>query len=95
MRLGIPAPSLLPLTQQRQHLAARILNDAVHLDVVLVVAKGIFQLLPDALDAVQGKSDDADDRDGPPDVAVDDGEGEDAGEEGQDLLLVDAGWGSG
>jgi hypothetical protein len=87
----VVALRLLPLRKQRQHLAARVLDDAVHLDVVLVVAEGVLELLADALDAVEREGDDGDDGDGPPDVVVYDGEGQDAGEESEDLFLVDAG----
>ena len=82
--------SLLPLLEQGQDFTPRILDDAVHLNVVLVIAKGVFELLADAIDAVQRERYDGDDGDTPPYVVVDNGKGKHTSEESEDLLLVDA-----
>ena len=79
-----------PLLEQDHRLLPGILDDGIHLDVVPVVAERVLELGADALDAVEREGDEADDRDGPPVQLGDDGEGQDAVEEGEDLALVDA-----
>jgi hypothetical protein len=80
----------LPLVEQHHDFLSRILNDTVHLDVVLVVTKGIFELLADAFDAVESEGYDGDDGDAIPGVVVYDGEGKEEDVKSQDLLLMDA-----
>lgn len=81
---------LPPLLKDNVQLNVGILADSVHLDIVAVVAKGVFELRADALDAVEGEDDERDDGDGPPAELVDHGEGEHAAEEREDLFLVDS-----
>jgi hypothetical protein len=72
----------LPLLKQNHHFAPRVFYDAIHLNVVLIVSKWIFQFLSYAFDAVESERYYGDSGDRPPAVTVDDGEGEDAGVEG-------------
>lgn len=64
----------VPFFEQHHDFLSRVFDDAVHLDVVLVVAKGIFKLHTNTLNAVECEGDDSDDGDTPPSVVVDDGE---------------------
>ena len=65
----------LPFLKEDHDFLSRVLDDAVHFDVVLIVPEGIFKLHADALNAVECEGDDSDDGDAPPSVVVDDGEG--------------------
>ena len=79
----------LPFVQLGEDFNPCILNNRIHLDIVPIVSKGIFQLTSDALDAIEREGHQADDQNGPPAHLVDHGEGQDTAEEGEDLLLVD------
>lgn len=48
---------LLPALQQHKHFLAGVLNNGVDLDIVLVVSKGVFQLLADPFDPVESECD--------------------------------------
>ena len=89
-QLRSPLTARFPLFQQHHELLSRVLDYTVHLDIVLVIAEWILELHADALDAVERKGHDGDNGDGPPPVVINDGKGEDAAEEGEDLFLVDA-----
>jgi hypothetical protein len=78
-----------PLIQHNADLHARIIHNGIHFDVVPVVAEGVLELDADAFDAVEGEHDEGYDGDGEPAHGVDEREGEDAAEEGEDLFLVD------
>lgn len=84
-------PHALPLLHQHRNLAPDVLNDKIRLDIVAVIAKGVFELGGDAVNAVQSEDNEDDDGDGPPAHFVDEGEGEDTTEEGEDLFLVNSG----
>lgn len=60
--LGVPAP----FRQDNIDLHLGVPNKRVHLDVIPVVAKWVFQLGANAFDAVEGKNDQAYDGYGPP-----------------------------
>lgn len=65
----------LPFFEQHHDFLSRVFDDAVHLDIVLVVPEGVFKLHANPLDAVKRKRYNSDDGDAPPSVVVDDGEG--------------------
>jgi hypothetical protein len=65
----------LPFFEEHHDFLSRVLDDAVHFDVILIVSEGIFKLHANALDAVECECDNSDDGDAPPSVVVDDGKG--------------------
>jgi len=79
----------LPRVQHDLDLAARVLDDVVQVDVDLGDAERVLVGLRDAFDAVQREGDEGDERHGPPVHLRGHGEGQDAAEERERLLVVD------
>lgn len=79
----------VPLRQNNINLHLGVAHKRVHLDVISVVAKWVFQLRADPFYAIKGEYDQAHDWYGPPAHLIYHGKRQHTTKQGKDLLLVD------